>query len=250
MISIVQGTARSVDEQRQNPPLKRYNPFHTPGFLPHSPSHPPHVSSSNANENEAEVAKRAYINPLLDHLKDEYKQGSAKVLEWTEEQKAAHKVKPSSGSGSGSSSGVLKAAVVGEETGNTTNVAGAGLKAAAGNESVGFDAWPAGVKIIVHRKPRSRIHNELVDHADNLPIIDVYYTAKGNTAAGYSPNSLAILKTQSQRADDQDVVTHSPGGLAAQSVDYSIFSVDTGYIAEIEVGSAGKKYPMLIDTGS
>ena len=78
----------------------------------------------------------------------------------------------------------------------------------------------------------------------------MYYTAKGNTAAGYSPNSLAILRTQSQRADDQDVVTHSSGGLAAQSVDYSIFSVDTGYIAEIEVGSAGKKYPMLIDTGS
>jgi hypothetical protein len=156
-----QGTSRSVEEQRQNPPLKRYNPFHTPGFLPHSPSHPPH-SSSNANANEAEVAKRAYINPLLDHLREEYKQGSAEVLEWTEEQKAAHKVKPSSGSGSGSSSSVLKAAVVGEEAGNTTNVAAGGLKAAAGNDSVGFDAWPAGVKTIVHRKLLSLLYISII----------------------------------------------------------------------------------------
>ena len=74
--------------------------------------------------------------------------------------------------------------------------------------------------------------------------------AKGNAASGYSSKSLSILRAQAQSPDDLDTVTHSSGALAAQSVDYSIFSVDTGYIADIEVGSAGKKYSMLIDTGS
>ena len=102
---------------------------------------------------------------MLDHLRESYKHGSADVLPWTEEQKEGHKFKLGAiiqglGLGKGKEDGgrvegltptssVLKAAAV--DGGNTTASAG-NLSAAA---EVTFDAWPAGIKMIVHRKPRS-----------------------------------------------------------------------------------------------
>lgn len=201
------------------------------------------------------------MNPLLDHLRNSYKNGTASVLPWTEKQKEGHKYKIGAvvasildgAEGKGGDEGVkgvLKAALVDGDTGagkgNSTAASGGVLKAAV----TGFDAWPASIQMIVQRESPAYLTSPLSLTTTTPTHRRLTRTAKGNAQSGYSPNSLAILQAQSARGDDQDQVTHSSGTIAAQSVDYSVFSVDTGYIADITVGSAGKAYSMLIDTGS
>jgi hypothetical protein len=190
-----------------------------------------------------------YYNGVLSHLKGEFGNHSAQVLDWTEEQKSRLEKITQPDQPTGVLKTILNAVGLGQGDTKDGAATQGGNAAVAG--PVSFDSWPADIKTVVHREPI--YHSLFARHCSYLLLRSrwVYFLpAKGDASAGYSSLSLAVLEAQSKISVDLDQVKDSDGPIASQSTSYGVYSVDIGYVAEIHVGTPSKGYLMMIDTGS